>query len=58
MAKFHVGQKVETVVGSTGKVTAVDPARGKVAVKATTNDSLHHNKGEEKVFFEAEVRPA
>lgn len=53
--KFNVGDKVETVTGAEGKVTATDPARGIVAVKAT-NDSMSHGKGQEKVYRENEVR--
>ena len=56
-AKFRVGDKVETVTGMEGKVVAVDPNRGKVAVKAT-NDGVGHNEGTERSFFESEVRKA
>lgn len=56
MAKLHKGQTVTTVLGSTGKVTAVDDARNKVVVKATSDNSPNHQKGEEKVFFQNEVR--
>ena len=55
--KFRVGDKVETANGWEGKVTAVDSARGKVAIKAT-NDGVGHDRGKEDVFFESEVRKA
>jgi hypothetical protein len=40
-----------------GKVVAIDPNRGKVAVKAS-NDGVGHSKGNERAFFEGEVRKA
>jgi preprotein translocase subunit YajC len=55
--KFSVGDKVETSTGMEGKVVAIDPNRGKVAVKAS-NDGVGHSKGNERAFFEGEVRKA
>lgn len=55
--KFRVGDNVKTANGWEGKVIAVDPARGRVAIKAT-NDGVGHDRGKEDSFFEAEVRKA
>lgn len=57
MAKFRIGDRVQTVTGMEGKVIAVDTSRKKVAVKAT-NDGVGHSVGAERDFFEGEVRKA
>lgn len=56
-AKFHIGDKVETVTGMEGVVIAVDTARGQVAVKATSG-GVGHGKGDERAFFNPEVHKA